>query len=59
MLYVPDLLVSTGLYVVIADVKSPSTLSPAVAPASLYVTPKSTIIGFSPISFITGETSTT
>ena len=41
------------------DVKSPSTSSAAVAPASLYVTPKSTVTILSPISFITGKTSTT
>ena len=53
-MYVPAALVSTVLVLVILAVISPSTLSVAVAPASVYVAPWFTEAGFTPIKVITG-----
>jgi len=52
--YVPAALVSTVLVAVILAVILPSTLSIAVAPASVYVAPWFTETGDVPASVITG-----
>src|SRR5690606_18424048 len=53
--YVPILLVSTSPEISILSVKSPSTLSLAVAPGSSYGSPCSTIIGLSPFNVMIGD----
>jgi hypothetical protein len=52
--YVPAVVVLTVLKVTILDVMSPSSISAAVAPASVYVEPTVSVVGVVPRSVITG-----
>ncbi len=52
--YAPTTEVSTGLSEAIAEVKSPSTSSIAVAPASIYVEPTTRVIGLFHTTVIAG-----
>lgn len=54
-IYVPIVFVSTGFTVTMLNVKSPSILSKAVAPASVYALPLYIDTGDVPVSVITGN----